>query len=85
MGNGQLSQATRVHYTAVNPYKELQSIISKDKFQVPQLSSKKTTGYSFGLSVERVLETSQDESNEYGGKKSSPLVVKKQPLSRRES
>jgi hypothetical protein len=28
---------------------------------VPQLSSKKTTGYSFGLSVERVLKTGPNE------------------------
>ncbi|TNV81470.1 hypothetical protein FGO68_gene7781 [Halteria grandinella] len=64
VGEGQLSQATRVHYTAVNPYKDLQRILQKERFLVPQLSSKKTTGYSFGLSVERVLLNNSEEEEQ---------------------
>ena len=34
-GNEQMSMANRVHYSAVNPYKDLQGVISKEKFLVP--------------------------------------------------
>lgn len=68
-----MSQATRVHYTAVNPYKELQRIISREKFLVAQLSSRKTTGYSFGLSIERVLEMADEEDKGRKGAKSRSL------------
>ncbi|CDW89646.1 UNKNOWN [Stylonychia lemnae] len=62
-----MSQANRVHYTAVNPYKSLQQIISKQKFQVRQFSHKKTTGINMGLSIDRVLKKEDDESENTQG------------------
>eukprot|EP00347_Sterkiella_histriomuscorum_P018436 403345516 len=64
VGNGQLSQATRAHYTAVNPYKSLQSIISKRKFSVQQFSHNRTTGINMGLSIEKVLENQMEDGSQ---------------------